>query len=232
LTQIGVIRSLLQDGAVPLLEQSQDNGATWSLIAPIGTEPLPLPPGELALATTPLAPSHLCAGLISPGTNHVFLAASGDGGRTWRSGTMPAALQRAQGETSLTIASGATGDCYEGFLYALVQEPAEGNAHYGFLRLASESAVLHFLPLTDDANRLAPTFVYVPNNSGYPSRRVTKLDGGYPCWASYAYVPAGNGMPSRLITELDGGYPGWASLFSGLAAETTNDGQIVWHAVP
>lgn len=194
-------RELSLAGSVPMLEQSQDDGATWSVIGPIGTSH----GFDLALATTPLIPGHLCAGLISGETSQVILFASADGGRTWRTGAMPAALQRAQGETSLNVAIGVTGDCYEGFHYGLGQEPHEGNSHYGFLRLASDSTVLYYLPLTEDGNSLAPGFVY---------------------------VPAGNGMSSRLVTELNGRYPGWAPLLSGLAAETTDDGQIVWHAVP
>jgi hypothetical protein len=193
-------RNLALDGAVPMLELSQDDGATWSVVGRIGTSPL----GGLTLATTPLLPGHLCAGHISPKTSQVMLFASGDGGRTWHTGTMPKALQTAQGETSLDVEMGATGDCYEGFHYGVGREPMDGNAHYGFLRLASDSTVLRYLPLTDDGNSLA---------------------------LSFAYVPAGNGMSARLVAELNGRYPGWASLFSGLAAETTDD-QIVWHAVP
>ncbi|HEX9057374.1 MAG TPA: sialidase family protein [Ktedonobacterales bacterium] len=194
-------RGLSLTGSIPLLEHSQDNGATWSVVGPIGTSPL----AGLALATMLLLPGHLCAGVISPQTSQITLLASADGGRTWRKGTIPNALQRAQGETSLTIGMGATGDCYEGYHYGLGREPTEGNSHFGFLRLASDSTVLDYIPLTDDGNSLALTF---------------------------AYVPAGNGMPARLVAELNGTYPGWASLFSGLAAETTADGQIVWHTVP
>jgi hypothetical protein len=193
-------RILSLAGSAPLLEHSQDNGATWSVVGPIGNSPL----AGLALAASPALPGQLCAGLISPQTSRVILLASADGGQSWRAGTMPTALQSAQGETSLNIAMGATGDCYEGFHYGLGREPNVGNSHYGFLCLASDSNVLRDIPLTDDGNSLALTF---------------------------AYVPADNGLPARLVTELDGTYPGWASLFSGLAAETT-DGQIVWHAVP
>ena len=49
---------------------------------------------------------------------------------------------------------------------------------------------------------------------------------------SFTLVPAGHGMSARLVTELDGHYPGWAPVFGGLAGETANDGQIVWHIVP
>lgn len=193
-------RNFSLDGAPPMLEHSQDDGATWSVVGPIGTSP----EGGLALATTPLLPGHLCTGLISPQTNHVILLASADGGQTWRAGTTPNSLRSAQGETSLNVAVGATGECYVGFHFGIGREPNEGNLHYGFLCLASDSTVLRYIPLTEDGNSLA---------------------------LSFAYVPAGNGMPARLVTELYGTYPGWAQLFGGLAAETTK-GQIVWHAIP
>src|SRR5262249_1777594 len=133
-------RNLALDGAVPLLEHSRDDGATWSVVGPIGTSPL----GGLTLATTPLLLGHLCAGFISPKTSQVILCASANGGRTWRTGTMPNSLQRAQGETLLNVAIGATGDCYEGFHYGIGREPLEGNSYLAFLRLASDSTVLHY----------------------------------------------------------------------------------------
>lgn len=117
---------------------------------------------------------------------------------------MPSALRNVHGETSLNIAIGAAGDCYEGFHYGIGQEPQDGNSYYGFLRLASGSSALSYLPLTNDGNSLGLTV---------------------------AYVPADKEMPSRLVVELNGTYPGWAPVFSGLAAETT-DGQIVWRATP
>jgi hypothetical protein len=193
-------RGLSLAGSIPLLEHSQDDGATWSVVGPIGSSSL----AGLALATSRTVPGQLCAGVISPQTSRVVLLASADGGQSWRTGTMPNTLQSAQGETSLTIAMGDGGECYEGFHFGLGREPHVGNSHFGYLRLASDSDVLRYIPLTDDGNSLALTF---------------------------AYVPAGNGMPARLVTELNGRYAGWASLFSGLAAETS-DGQIVWHAVP
>jgi hypothetical protein len=165
--------------------------------------PIGLASRGLNLATTPLASDDLCAGPYLGDTNQVPLLASADDGRSWQTGTMPDALKDVQGETALNIAIGATGTCYEGFHYGRGQEPHEGNSHYGFLSLASGSTKQGYLPLTDDGNSLL---------------------------ASIAYVPTGTGMPARIVTELNGGYPGWASLFSGLAAETT-DGQIVWRAV-
>lgn len=170
------------------------------MVGPIGTSAV----GELTLATTPVAPGRLCAGLVSGESSKIVLLASGDGGRTWRTGPIPKSLRTAQGETTNNIAIGDTGECYEGFHYGLGQEPHEGNSYFGFLYLASDSTTLGYISLTNDG-------------SGD---------------LSFAYVPAGNGMSARLVTELDGKYPGWASVFSGLAAETTDDGQIVWHAVP
>lgn len=194
-------RDLARDGAAPVLEHSTDDGATWTIVGPIGTEELL---GYPVLATTPLAPDHLCVGLLSGETSSMRMLSSADDGRTWRGGTMPSALRNVHGETSLNTAIGATGDCYEGFHYGIGQEPQEGNTYYGFLRLASGSSALSYIPLTDDGNSLALTVTY---------------------------VPADKGMPSRLVVELEGTYPGWARVFSGLAAETTS-GQIVWRAVP
>jgi hypothetical protein len=194
-------RELSRAGSIPMLEHSQDNANTWSVVGPIGTSAM----DGLTLATTPLSPSRLCAGLVSENTSKIVLLASGDAGRSWRTGPMPNSLRSAQGETTFNIAIGDTGECYEGFHYGLGQEPHEGNSHFGFLYLASNSARLSYIPLTDDGNDSD---------------------------LSFAYVPAGHGMSARLVTGLDGAYPGWAPLFSGLAAETTGDGQIVWHAVP
>ncbi len=192
-------RDLTQDNEAPLLEHSQDDGNTWSVVGPIGTASL-----GLMLATTPLAPDDLCAGPLSAEISQLPLSASTDDGQTWLTGTMPSALKNAQGETSLDIEIGATGACYEGFHYGKGQEPEEGNSYYGILTLACGSAVEGDIPLTNDGNDLQ---------------------------GMITYVPAHNGTSARLVTELNGSYPGWASLFSALAAETT-DGQIVWHAVP
>jgi hypothetical protein len=194
-------RELSRAGSIPVLEQSEDNGSTWSVVGPIGTSAV----GALTLATTPVVPGRLCAGQVSGETRNVILLASGDGGRTWRAGIMPTTLNRAQGETTFNLAMGATGECYEGFHYGLGRDPEEGNSYFGFLYLASDSAVLGDIPLTNDGNDLA---------------------------LSFTLVPAGNGMPARLVTELDGNYPGWAPVFADLAAETTDGGQFVWHAVP
>ena len=120
-------------------------------------------------------------------------------------GTMPPALQHAQGETTLNVAIGDAGECYEGFHYGLGQDPESGNSYFGFVSLASDSTVLGYMPLTNDGNNLA---------------------------LSFTLVPAGNGMSARLVTELDGYYPDWAPVFGDLAGKTTKDGQIVWHAVP
>lgn len=192
-------RDLTLDNAAPVLEHSQDDGATWLVVGPIGSASL-----GLMLATTPLAPDDLCAGPLSGEIGLVPLSASTDDGRTWLTGTMPGAIRDAQGETSLSVAMGATGACYEGLHYGKGQDPHVGNSYYGILTLARGSTVEGYMPLTDNGNSLSGMIVY---------------------------VPASNGMSARLVTELNGSYPGWASLFSGLAAETT-DGQIVWHAVP
>jgi hypothetical protein len=194
-------RDLSRNGSIPVLEQSQDDGMTWSMVGPIGTAAV----GDLTLATSPVSPGRLCAGLFSEETRDVVLFASGDGGHIWRTGTMPSSLQHAQGETIFNVVMGDVGNCYEGFHYGVGQDPSVGNSYFGFLCLTSDSAVLGYMPLTNDGNDLGLNFTF---------------------------VPAGHDMPARLVTELDGGYPGWAPLFGGLAAETTNRGQIVWHAVP
>lgn len=156
------------------------------------------------IATTPLAPDRLCVGTLDGAASSVAVFSSADSGRTWRAGTMPGSLRNVHGETSLNIAISAAGDCYEGFHYGIGQEAREGNSHYGYLWLTSGSAALRVIPLTDDGNNL--------------DLRVT-------------YVPSAPGTPARLVAELYGRNPGWASVFSGLAAET-NNGQIVWRAVP
>ena len=78
-------RELSQADAIPVLEHSQDNGRTWSVVGPIGASA----GGGLTLATTPMAPGRLCAGRISLQARTVVLLASGDSGRSWRTGTMP-----------------------------------------------------------------------------------------------------------------------------------------------
>src|SRR5262249_23536326 len=108
-------RELSRADSIPVLEHSQDTGRTWSVVGPIGTSA----GGALTLATTPVAAGRLCAGRVSPRARTVLLLASGDGGRIWRTGTMPTALQRAQGETTLNVAMGDAGECYEGFHYGL-----------------------------------------------------------------------------------------------------------------
>jgi hypothetical protein len=122
-------RELSRADSIPVLEHSQDNGRTWSVVGPIGASA----GGALTLATTPMAPTGLCAGRVSPQARTVVLLASGDGGQSWRTGTMPPALQHAQGETTLNVAMGDAGECYEGFHYGLGQDPASGNSYFGFV---------------------------------------------------------------------------------------------------
>ncbi len=192
-------RVLSKSGRAPMLEHSTDDGRTWTQVGAIGSEPMQ----SVLLATTPLLPGHLCAAHLSEETNHLSIFASADGGKDWRTGTMPSSLANTNGDTALALNIGANGNCYQGYHYRHGHASWDSDSRYEFLDLTPKSTTLQGIPLGSNENIL--------------DYRTT-------------YVPAGHGMPARLVAN-PGPASGWAYVFSDLATET-KDNQLVWTAVP
>ncbi len=191
-------RVLSTQGQPPMLEQSVDDGRTWTLVGAIGTEPFQ----SVLLATTPLLPGHLCAARVSAETNHLSIFSSADGGRTWQTAAMPANLANTSGETAYTLQIGANGDCYQGYHYHRAHTP-ENQYNYVFLHLSPQSPVLQEIPIGGTKDVFSGNTKYIPAGNGMGARLVVQSFGPSPGWAS---------VFSGAATETDSGQILWAAV--------------------
>lgn len=171
-----------KDGRV-MLEQSRDDGVSWSAVQEIKGLRASRSHiiGFMTLATTPAQPTLLCAAGFG-----IWLAASGDGGATWRGGPSEIDLSSASGYAPSAVQIGNDGACYRAYTYQITPggiiytSSDEGGPWYNaILRLDPRAQRSDVVPLSSD-------FGLTPAPVG---------PAGAPGWW---YVPAGNGMSARI----------------------------------
>ncbi|HEX8032610.1 MAG TPA: hypothetical protein VF510_02125 [Ktedonobacterales bacterium] len=198
-------RVVYMDNQVPVLEHSVDDGQSWTAVGPIGNEFT----AWIVLAVNPAQPGSLCADIPIVQLNQLELRSSGNGGKTWRQGSMPPGYTNTVGVNSFSPVMDAQGSCYTGYHFGRGGPQYEGND-------GSYCAVMRLPPGAD-------TFQALPLG-GYCG-----LSNGDPVFLTY--MPAWNSMSGRLVIYGRVASAGWPALGAGLAGETDDD-KVIWMTVP
>jgi hypothetical protein len=208
-------RSLENKDGGMMLEHSSDDGQSWGAAQEVTG--LRISPshivGMTSLATTPARPEALCASGFG-----TWLAASSDGGHTWRGGPSQIDFSNAHGYSPSGVQIGNDGSCYRVFVYQntpggiMYTSSNEGGPWYDvILRLDPHAQRSAAVPLTDDFS-LDPAPV-----------------GGTDA-PSWWYVPAGHGHSARIVIDADQNGTSLASLLETM--QETNRNMHLWRPVP
>lgn len=204
-------RTLEDKGSGLMLEHSSDDGQSWDTVQQIiGRRLSPSHiVGIMSLATTPVQPEILCASGFG-----TWLAASSDGGNTWRGGPSQVDFSNANGYTPSGVQIGNDGSCYRAFTYQNTPggitylSSDEGGPWYNtILRLDPHGQRSTTVPLSNDFT-LSPAPVGATDAPGW--------------W----YVPAGHGLPARIVIVANPNGMSLASFFEW--TQETNNDLLLW----
>lgn len=177
---------LTHDGQPPVLIASQDDGATWTKVAQMPA------PRAVVLATSPLAPDHICASSATDKPALVRVLAGSDGGTSWHVGVLPSSIPTTGfAETALPPAIDREGNCYLGLHYG---NSGDKTSHYAFLQQSPERDGALLIPIANSVSESGDTLV----------------------------VPDGEHARLVFESFQEGGQGQWAYVLSDLASETND----------
>lgn len=201
------LRTLTRDGAGATLERSTDDGRSWIAVGPVGdaaSQGLTL----VRLATNPARPGMLCAAdYLELG---LWLAASGDGGHTWRGGAPRDDFSRAGGHPPADVRIGDDGSCYVALEYQVYSTDGQAPAS-----VRDWWAALLRLGPSDPA----ATTLWQTNSYGFSVGAFDEDD--------LTYVSAASGRPARLVVHANMWNESLPGYIAGMGGESSDD-LLVW----
>ncbi len=203
----GWYRSLTNTDSGTKLEHSIDDGQTWTTVGVImnSSEDSARTFDSVTLATTPTQPQALCAA-----DDGIWLAASSDGGKTWRGGASQLDLSNTNGMAPWPVQIGNNGTCYHDYNYSVGPwSPNSAAFHDVILQLGPDARLSTAVPLDRDVTLAFSAPLRMP---------------------SWWYVPGGHGRSPRIVIHANRYFTvaGWLTTWG----HESLDEFLFWRPVP